>query len=130
MDFGGLRAVSELSFDVEESQILGILGPNGSGKTTLFNVLSGIYKPTGGRFSFKGQNITGLPSHTIAQLGIARTFQNIRLFSDMTVMENVLIGGHRLQRITLWDALVQSRAKVKKELEARERVEELLSMGT
>lgn len=126
MDFGGLRAVSELSFDVEESQILGILGPNGSGKTTLFNVLSGIYKPTGGSFSFKGQNITGLPSHAIAQLGIARTFQNIRLFSDVTVMENVLIGGHRLQRITLWDALVQSRAKVKKELEARERVEELL----
>lgn len=126
MDFGGLRAVSDLGFTVTEGQVLGILGPNGSGKTTVFNVLTGIYRPTGGTFTFKGQGITGLPPHRIAQLGIARTFQNIRLFADVSVLENILVGRHRLQRTTLWDALLRSRVMVKMELEAREKAKELL----
>lgn len=92
--FGGVYAVKNISFEVQSDQIFGILGPNGSGKTTLFNLISGITKPDGGKVYFQEMDCTGLPSHKLAKLGIARTFQNLRLFTGMTVLENVLAGGH------------------------------------
>lgn len=95
MQFGGLLAVNDVSLSVKPGEIHGLIGPNGSGKTTIFNVLSGYYKPTKGRILFEDRAITGLPAHRITALGFARTFQNLRLFGSMTVLDNVLVGmGH------------------------------------
>jgi branched-chain amino acid transport system ATP-binding protein len=127
-NFGGVQAVANLSLAVEEGQIFGIIGPNGSGKTTFFNVLTGIYPPTAGTFTSKGEDITGLPAHKIVRRGIARTFQNIRLFGNMSVLENVLVGQHTQLRVNLWDALFQTRTKVEAEAEARQRAHELLRL--
>lgn len=124
--FGGVKAVADLSLTVEQGQIFGIIGPNGSGKTTFFNVLTGSYSPTSGTYTFSGQDITGLPAHETARRGMARTFQNIRLFRSMSVLENVLVGQHPQLRINLLDALLGTRTKVKVETEARERAKELL----
>ena len=93
--FGGVKAVNDVSFTVEAGSIHGLIGPNGSGKTTLFNCLTGIYRPTAGRVDFTERKISGLASHRIVAMGIARTFQNLRLFSGMTVLENVMVGRHR-----------------------------------
>ncbi len=93
--FGGLVALDGVSGYVRAGEILGIIGPNGAGKTTLFNVICGALRPTAGEINFRSQRITGLPCHRVAELGIARTFQNIRLFRQMTVLENVLVGCHR-----------------------------------
>lgn len=90
--FGGLTAVDEVSFQQESGEILSLIGPNGAGKTTLFNLLTGVYSPTYGRIQFKGKNVTRLKAYQRAQFGMARTFQNIRLFSSMTVLENVLVA--------------------------------------
>jgi len=90
--FGGLTAVDEVSFSQESGEILSLIGPNGAGKTTLFNLLTGVYSPTYGRICFKGKDVTKLKAYQRAQFGMARTFQNIRLFSSMTVLENVLVG--------------------------------------
>jgi branched-chain amino acid transport system ATP-binding protein len=125
-NFGGVKAVADLSLTVEQDQIFGIIGPNGSGKTTFFNVLTGSYSPTSGTYTFNGQDITGLPAHETARRGMARTFQNIRLFRNMSVLENVLVGQHTQLRTSLLDALLRTRTKVKTETEARERAEELL----
>ncbi len=92
--FQGLTALNGVSLDVEESSIVGVIGPNGAGKTTLFNLLTGFYKPTSGEIWFRGSRVDGLPLHRIAAAGISRTFQNIRLFSNMTAIENVLVGQH------------------------------------
>lgn len=92
--FGGLVAVSNFNLNLEENEIVGLIGPNGAGKTTCFNVITGVYAPTQGDLSFKGMNITGMRPDKITKLGVARTFQNIRLFGDLTVLENVLIGNH------------------------------------
>ena len=95
MQFGGLVAVNNVSINIEKGKIHGLIGPNGSGKTTIFNVLSGYYKPTGGKVSFEGRTISGLPAHQITAAGFARTFQNMRLFKTMTVLENLLVAmGH------------------------------------
>lgn len=95
MKFGGLVAVNDVSLTVQPGEIHGLIGPNGSGKTTIFNVVSGYYKPTGGRVLFEGKPISGLPAHQITALGFARTFQNLRLFSSMSVLDNVLVSmGH------------------------------------
>jgi ABC-type branched-subunit amino acid transport system ATPase component len=97
-DFGGLRAVHDLALRVEEGEIAGLIGPNGSGKTTVFNVISGLYRATAGRILFRAagglRELAGRPAHAITALGIARTFQNQRLFNQMTVLENVLVGMH------------------------------------
>ncbi|MEN3930989.1 high-affinity branched-chain amino acid ABC transporter ATP-binding protein LivG [Microvirga sp. W0021] len=95
MEFGGLVAVDGISFMVHPQEIFAIIGPNGAGKTTVFNCVSGFYKPTSGHVSFAGESITGLPSHQVARRGIVRTFQNIRLFKSMTVLENLLVAQHR-----------------------------------
>ena len=95
MQFGGLGAVNNVSISIKKGEIHGLIGPNGSGKTTIFNVLSGYYKPTGGKVSFEGRTISGLPAHQITAAGFARTFQNMRLFKTMTVLENLLVAmGH------------------------------------
>ncbi len=92
--FGGLMAVSDLSFSMEEGSVTGLIGPNGAGKTTVFNLITGNYRPDQGRILFNGKNLAGLPMHAIVSLGIARTFQSIRLFQKMSVLENVLAGTH------------------------------------
>jgi len=92
--FGGLKAVDRVNFTVEKNRILSIIGPNGSGKTTIFNLINGIYKPDSGRILLEGQNIAGYRPDRIARLGIARTFQNIELFSNATVLDNILLGRH------------------------------------
>ncbi|MFH0823390.1 MAG: ABC transporter ATP-binding protein [Pseudomonadota bacterium] len=92
--FGGLRALDGLDLTVREGEIIGLIGPNGAGKTTAFNAITGFIKPAGGRVIFRGRSITGNPPWMIAQSGIARTFQNIRLYADLTVLENVMVAGH------------------------------------
>ena len=92
--FGGIVALDGVSFDVDSGQICGIIGPNGAGKTTLFNCLSRLYTPRSGSIIFDGHSLLELPAHRIAALGIARTFQNVALFPSMTVLENVMVGGH------------------------------------
>jgi ABC-type branched-subunit amino acid transport system ATPase component len=92
--FGGLMAVRNLSFDIREGEILGMIGPNGSGKTTVFNVITGIYRPTSGSLHFDGHPIGGRPSYAVTRLGINRSFQNIRLFQNMSTMDNILVGRH------------------------------------
>lgn len=92
--FGGVKALTDVDITVNEGEILGVIGPNGAGKSTLFNVLTGFYAPTNGTVHFKGDDITGKPVHKIAQKGIMRTFQNIRLFEQMTVLQNMLVGMH------------------------------------
>ncbi len=92
--FGGLTAVDNFSMYINKGELVGLIGPNGAGKTTIFNIITGIYKPTSGKIVFKGIDITGLKPQLINQIGIARTFQNIRLFSDMTVLENTMVGQH------------------------------------
>ena len=93
-DFGGLRAVSDFDLTMEEGQLIGLIGPNGAGKTTVFNLITGVYRPTAGDIRFNGASLVGLPSHTIAQLGVARTFQTIRLYGDLPVIDNVSLGRH------------------------------------
>jgi branched-chain amino acid transport system ATP-binding protein len=92
--FGGLKAISDVTFSLDQGRIVSIIGPNGAGKTTFFNTLTGIYKPDGGTITFNGKSLIGLRPDQIAARGIARTFQNIRLFPDMTVIENIMIGMH------------------------------------
>jgi len=92
--FGGIAALDGVDLSIKEGEILGLIGPNGAGKTTFFNVLTGLYRPDKGEILFKDQRIDGLPPHEIAALGIARTFQNIRLFTNMTAMENVMVARH------------------------------------
>jgi branched-chain amino acid transport system ATP-binding protein len=93
-EFGGLVAVSDITFTIPAGAIVSLIGPNGAGKTTFFNMITGVYKPTAGRITFDGHDITAKPPHAVTQRGIGRTFQNIRLFQDMTALENVLVGMH------------------------------------
>jgi branched-chain amino acid transport system ATP-binding protein len=97
--FGGIVALDGLSFQIEEGHICGLIGPNGAGKTTMFNVVSRIYQPTGGSVKFRGIELLEVPAHGIANLGIARTFQNLALFPSMTLLENVMVGAHHLGNI-------------------------------
>lgn len=92
--FGGVRALEDVSFSIKQGDITGVIGPNGAGKTTLFNIVTGIYTQTSGRISFNGKDVSGLPPEQLTRLGMVRTFQNIELFSNMTVLENVMVGLH------------------------------------
>jgi branched-chain amino acid transport system ATP-binding protein len=125
--FGGLVAVNDVSLTVEPGSIVSVIGPNGAGKTTFFNVLTGIYKPTSGRIVFNGEDITGLRPDQITQRGIARTFQNIRLFNNMTVLENVLVGMHGRLHAGLWGSIFLTPAVRSEEQQARRRAFELLA---
>lgn len=107
--FGGLAAVNEVDFYLDEGEIVGLIGPNGSGKTTFFNLLTGIYKPTGGKIQYRGENLVGQPAFKIAKKGIARTFQNNRLFLNLSVLDNILIGMHPHQDSNWFDAIFRRR---------------------
>ena len=104
MQFGGLRAIDNVSFHVDEAEIFGLIGPNGAGKTTLFNVITANYKPTSGNVTLAGTSLKGLKPNQVVNAGIARTFQNIRLFNSMTVLENVMVGLDRASRYSLLEA--------------------------
>ena len=104
MQFGGLRAIDNVSFHVDEAEIFGLIGPNGAGKTTLFNVITANYKPTSGSVTLAGTSLKGLKPNQVVNAGIARTFQNIRLFNSMTVLENVMVGLDRASRYSLLEA--------------------------
>lgn len=106
--FGGLRALEDVNLRVEEGVILSIIGPNGAGKTTLFNCITGIHYPEKGKILFRDEDLTGLRPNQVAKKGIARTFQNIRLFAEMTAVENVMIGGHSHSKTGIFDALLRS----------------------
>ena len=110
MRFGGLLAVDGIAFDVRDREIFAIIGPNGAGKTTVFNCISGFYKPSTGRISLQGQELAGLGSHTVARHGVVRTFQNVRLFKHMTVLENLLVAQHRHLKTSLPAGLLRTRA--------------------
>jgi branched-chain amino acid transport system ATP-binding protein len=126
--FGGLRAIGGVSFDVFEGQIFGLIGPNGAGKTTLFNCITGHYQPEGGDVRFKGQSIVGKKPHTIALSGIARTFQNVRLFAEMSVVENVLVPAHHRLRAGVFGAFFQSQTYLEDERSLHKRADELLEL--
>lgn len=127
MQFGGLVAVNSVSLNVQEGEIHALIGPNGSGKTTIFNVVSGYYKPTRGVVRFRGQTISGLPSYRITGLGIARTFQNLRLFPSMTVMENVLVSlGSRHATTHLWQHVLDPVSVRREEERLKEKALETL----
>ncbi len=126
--FGGLRAIGGVSFDVFERQIFGLIGPNGAGKTTLFNCITGHYKPEGGDVRFQGRSIVGQKPHTIALTGIARTFQNVRLFAEMTVAENVLVPAHHRLRAGVFGAFFRSQTYLEDEVSLHKRADELLEL--
>jgi branched-chain amino acid transport system ATP-binding protein len=126
MSFGGICALRDVSFTVRTGELLAIIGPNGAGKTTVFNCISGLYRPDAGRIVFQGKEITRLKPHEIAELGIARTFQNIALFKNMTVIENLLLGCHHLLRTGILAGGMFLPKAVREEIAYRERVEEII----
>ncbi len=126
MRFGGLTAVSDFNMTVGDGEIVGLIGPNGAGKTTAFNMITGVYRPTEGSVSYNGANITGLAPHRITALGLARTFQNIRLFREMSVLENVLVASNLRMGIDFFSSVLHLPGYLKKEREARERALALL----
>jgi branched-chain amino acid transport system ATP-binding protein len=106
LSFGGLKAVDNVSFEVNKGEVFTIIGPNGAGKTSIFNLISRLYTPTSGRLFFEGKEITSTPPHKIAKMGIARTFQNIELFDNATLLANLLVGRHCHSRTQLWQELL------------------------
>jgi ABC-type branched-subunit amino acid transport system ATPase component len=125
--FGGLIALNNLDFEIQEGMIAGLIGPNGAGKTTLFNCLTGVDSPESGYIIFGDKNIQGLKSHTITKLGISRTFQNIRLFNNMTALENILVGQHCRMKSGVWGAISRNSQVLKEEKRAFMKGEELLT---
>lgn len=125
--FGGLTAVSNMSFHVDEGEIYGVIGPNGAGKTTIFNLITGVYQVTEGDVIFNGQSIEGKKPYQIINLGIARTFQNIRLFTGMNVLENILVGVHDRMKSGLLASIIHTASQQKEEKEAREEAMKLLA---
>jgi branched-chain amino acid transport system ATP-binding protein len=126
--FGGLVAVDNVSFEVEEGEVFALIGPNGAGKTTLFNCITGFYKPTLGTVTFRDRNLTGSPPHRTAKAGIARTFQNIRLFEYMSALDNVMLGHHCRMRSKLWDSLFKTPFERQEERRISEHSMELLRL--
>jgi branched-chain amino acid transport system ATP-binding protein len=126
--FGGLVAVDNISFEVNEGEVFALIGPNGAGKTTLFNCVTGFYSPTFGTVTFQGRDITGFPPHRTAKAGIARTFQNIRLFDYMSALDNVRLGHHCRMRSKLWDSLFKTPFERREEKAITEHSLELLQL--
>jgi branched-chain amino acid transport system ATP-binding protein len=125
--FGGLSALAGLDFHVEEGEIVSVIGPNGAGKTTFFNTLTGIYEPDDGEIHFDGHSLVGLPPNRITALGIARTFQTVHLFPNMTVLENAMVGQHVRTRAGLVGAILRTPRQRAEEVRVREKAEEALS---
>jgi branched-chain amino acid transport system ATP-binding protein len=126
-EFGGLVASNDIDFVVPRGSIVSLIGPNGAGKTTFFNMLTGVYKPTAGRIELDGEDVTGKPPHAITERGIGRTFQNIRLFQNMTALENVLVGMHARLKGGILLSIVRTRGIRREEEGARARARELLA---
>jgi branched-chain amino acid transport system ATP-binding protein len=126
--FGGVLAVNKVSFDVRRGEVFTLIGPNGAGKTTVFNLISRIYTPTSGEIEFDGRLLTALPPHRIAALGIARTFQNIELFENATVLHNLLIGRHTHRSTGLWSEIFFTGRTRAAEIAAREKVEQVIDL--
>lgn len=124
--FGGLQALSDVSFSICKGDIYGLIGPNGAGKTTLFNVLTSLYVPESGSCNFMGHQLTRLKPHQIAMVGLARTFQNIRLFGNLSAIENVMIGRHIRTRAGVWGAVTRNKRTRAEELAIEQRAKELL----
>ena len=130
ISFGGLKAVQNLNLEIKEKQLYGLVGPNGAGKTTVFNMITGVYKPTTGKFFLCGEDLTGKSQETINHKGIARTFQNIRLFNNMTVIRNVMVGLHSQPeyKCGLFTSLFRLPRHFKVEKEMRQRAKEILDI--
>lgn len=126
--FGGLRAVDGFNLKIEKGQLYGLIGPNGAGKTTVFNMLTGVYQPTSGTFSLDGENLTGKKTIEINRKGIARTFQNIRLFNNMSVLDNVKIGLNNQKKYSVVDSILRLPRYFKEEKEMNEKAIELLKV--
>ena len=124
--FGGVRALHDVSLTVKNNEIFGLIGPNGAGKTTLFNVITGLVTPTSGNVTLDGCSLTGLAVHDILRHGLARTFQNIRLFPGLSVLENVLIGRHSLGHAGIWGAISRNQRTKREETELRDTAHQLL----
>lgn len=128
ISFGGLRAVDDFTVQIEKGQLYGLIGPNGAGKTTVFNLLTGVYKPTNGTFYLDGVNLTGKTSVDICKAGIARTFQNIRLFKDMSVIDNVKVGLHNQNKYDIFTGMLRLPGYRKHEKAMVKKAEELLEV--
>ncbi|MBR3811822.1 MAG: ABC transporter ATP-binding protein [Agathobacter sp.] len=128
ISFGGLKAVQELNLEIKKGQLYGLVGPNGAGKTTVFNMITGVYKPTTGKFWLDGENLTGKSQETINHKGIARTFQNIRLFNNMTVIRNVMVGLHNQPefRCSVLSSILRMPVHFRTEKAMRARAKEIL----
>lgn len=128
ISFGGLKAVNGFNLDVKEKDLIGLIGPNGAGKTTVFNMLSGVYQPSQGSIYLDGENITGLPVHKLSQKGIARTFQNIRLFDYLSVVDNVKLAMNKDMRYKIFDGMLRLKNYCKEEREATKKALEILNI--
>ena len=124
--FGGLTAIDDVSFEVRRGEVFTLIGPNGAGKTSIFNVISRFYTPSAGRLSFEDRDITAVPAHEVARLGIARTFQNIELFDNASVLDNLLVGRHRHRTTRSWEELLFLPKVRRAEYAHRARVEEII----
>jgi len=125
-EFGGLVATDDVDFTIPRGEVVSLIGPNGAGKTTFFNMLTGVYRPTSGRIVLDGEDVTGMPPHAITERGIGRTFQNIRLFQNMTALENVLVGMHSRLKGGILSSIVRTPRIRREETAARDRGRELL----
>lgn len=128
MHFGGLKAVDKVEFAIRKGELIGLIGPNGAGKTTVFNVLTGVYQPTLGEVLFDGQATTGLKPYQVSRLGMTRTFQNIRLFKDLSVIENVMVGNSQHVRYGLMEPVLQTKKFFAQEKESYDLAMSLLSI--
>src|SRR5258708_5595425 len=126
-EFGGLKAVDDLELDVLSGSITSLIGPNGAGKTTAFNMVTGLYEPTSGEVLFRGKRISGLKPHQITEHGIARTFQNIRLFANMSTLDNVLVGHHSRMRASYWGSVLRTPFERREERDSVESARKLLA---
>ena len=127
-EFGGLAALNDISFQLQKGEILGIIGPNGAGKTTLFNLITGIFPPSSGRIFFNERNLQGMKPYQVTKLGLARTFQNIKLFTQMTALENVMVGAHSRTKAGVWAGIFQPPGQRQEEALTRKRAQELLEL--
>jgi len=126
INFGGIKALNGVSFSIEHRQLLGLIGPNGAGKTTILNIINGVYRPSSGNVFLDGQDMIGLKPHQIAEMGLARTFQNIELFKNMTVIDNLMLGRHRFIQSGILSGSFFLGKCLKEEMGNRDRVEEIV----
>lgn len=127
-NFGGINALKDVTFSINEGEIYGLIGPNGAGKTTMFNLITNIFEPTSGEIIFKGENITALKSHKITEKGICRTYQNIRLFPQMSALQNVMVGGHCRSHAGVFSSVFRTKSQRVEEKELTKKAEELLEL--